>query len=76
MTPPHPPAELRPSARRILRALYQHGELTARELVDETGLASSTVKGQLISLKRRGFVSSRPDVLNPRADVYSLRKSE
>lgn len=67
--------ELPPSAKLVAKTLEYEGELTQAQLVDETALASRTVRYALNRLQEEGIVESDVYFADARQNLYSLTEA-
>jgi NAD+ kinase len=65
---------LPPSAKLVLKALEYKGQLTQREITDETMLPSRTVRYALSMLMSEGLVSKKVSLRDSRQGLYSVNK--
>lgn len=64
--------ELPPSAKLVFKVLEMEGELTQKEIVDQTRMPSRTVRYALTELEHRGVVDKRFSFVDARQRLYSL----
>jgi len=65
-------AELPPSAKLVFKTLQYKGELTQKELCEETQLAPRTVRYAIKRLENHGIVSSDLNIRDARQSFYSI----
>lgn len=64
--------DLPPSAKLVFKLLEYDGEMTQKELVDETMLSARTVRFALEKLTEAEIVTSRINVSDARQRIYKL----
>lgn len=67
--------ELPPSAKLVYKVLEWEGELTQKELIEETALPDRTVRHALSGLEEVDVVEKRFNFVDARQHIYSLRRT-
>ena len=66
--------ELPPSAKLVLKVLEYQGQLSQKEIIEETKLPSRTVRYALSLLMSEGLVMKRLSLRDSRQGIYQVKK--